>query len=77
MDKDFPVFRTPEDIAARRDAPLTENQLRENVRKALNAYRDHYVTLLNDDASLDEDYDHYIASKVQVESAMRILWMDR
>jgi len=56
---------------------ITESQLRENVRKALNAYRDHYVTLLNDDASLDEDYDHYITSKVQVESAMRILWMDR
>ena len=55
---------------------MTEDQLRENVRKALVAYRDHYADALHDQTEYTEDYDHLLVSKTLVESALRILWMD-
>lgn len=52
----------------------TESQLREIVRRALHAYRDHYVTRENDQT--ESDPEHVLVSRTQIDSAMRVLWMD-
>lgn len=51
----------------------TEDQLREATRKALLAQRDFHVTALNNESV---DADHHIVSQTQIESAMRVLWME-
>ena len=52
----------------------TESGLRENVRQALHVYRDHYVTRENDQT--ESDPEHVLVSRTQIDSAMRVLWMD-
>jgi hypothetical protein len=51
-----------------------EYQLRERVRQALHAYRDHYAARQNDPN--EQDPEHVLVSKTQIDSAMRLLWMD-
>jgi hypothetical protein len=51
---------------------MTETQLREDVRKALVAYRDHLRETLNSNVVRE----HALVSHTQVESAMRVLWME-
>jgi len=57
------------------DPDTVETALRENVRKALNEYRDFHVTALNDID--DPEPDHHLICKTQIESAQRILWMEK
>lgn len=50
-----------------------KDTLRENVREALTEYRDHLQKRVNDDHI---DFEDAVTSLTQVQSAMRILWMD-
>lgn len=51
-----------------------EHHLREEVRAALNKYKQYYKDLLEiEDDSYE--YEHRVVAKTQIESAERILWM--
>jgi hypothetical protein len=54
---------------------MTESQIREATRKALNEQRNFHMARLNEVLPLDER-EHHLVSKTQIESAQRILWME-
>ena len=51
-----------------------ERRARESARTALEQYKTTLISLL---ATTEGDRDHYATSITQVESAMRVLWMNR
>ena len=54
---------------------MTEGtRLRNAVHKALDEYREYHEKMAEDS---QRDREHHLVSKTQVESAQRILWMDR
>ena len=52
--------------------PTEEDQLREAVRKALTAFRDFHAKQIAEQGGA-----HHLVSHTQVESAMRVLWMEQ
>jgi hypothetical protein len=55
---------------------MTESQIREATRKALDEQRDFHDKALKDPMLSLNDREHHVVSKTQIESAQRILWME-